>query len=159
MTSKSSRNSKQFNKVESFFRSLDKKKSIVYWKDEFNAGKGNLNDKGGVAGNAIIPPRPFIKQGIENGLQRAKVEYVKSVKDGFKKLDTKIPRQGLFEAGNALAGGIKESIDGLFEPELSPMTINIRRSNGNDSTKPLIDTGEMRDSLRVSVVDKSFLQQ
>lgn len=55
----------------------------------------------------------------------------------------------LAEVGGMLAEAVRESIDNNTPPPLAPSTLAARRSRGNDSTRTLVDTGDMRGSIMV----------
>ena len=53
----------------------------------------------------------------------------------------------LAEVGGMLAEQVREAIDNNTPPALAPSTLAARRSHGNDSTRTLVDTGAMRESI------------
>ena len=55
----------------------------------------------------------------------------------------------LAEVGGMLAESVREAIDGNVPPPLADSTIAARRRRGNDSTRTLVDTGDMRASIKV----------
>lgn len=52
---------------------------------------------------------------------------------------------------NSVAGIIRKSINDLWSPELSALTIAIRQKHGNYSVKPLLDTRWMYDNVTYTV--------
>jgi len=95
-----------------------------------------------------IPPRPFIRGFVENRateINATQEKLVHQVAEGKMSAKTAIKRLGQFAQD-----GIKRYImDGDFEPNAD---ITIRRKK---SSRPLIDTGTMRNSIRYEVVDGS----
>lgn len=96
-----------------------------------------------------IPPRPFMQPTV-----RAKKDYWTKV------LANEIPKVALgketaFDAldlvGKVAAADIQETITKIHNPALSVNTLAARRSRGNSSTKPLVDTGYMLASVTNSV--------
>lgn len=55
----------------------------------------------------------------------------------------------LAEVGGMLAEQVIEAIDNNTPPALAPSTLAARRSRGNDSTRTLVDTGDMREHITV----------
>lgn len=92
-----------------------------------------------------IPPRPWLDVGVESGTQ----EYLREISDCLAKgmpLDVILERIGL-EA----AAAVQEYMTNLSEPPNAPSTIAKKGSNN-----PLIDTGELRQSV-TSVVSSDAL--
>jgi hypothetical protein len=94
-----------------------------------------------------IPPRPFIRGFVENKdseIKATQERLVKQVSEGKLDAETAIGRLGQYAQD-----GIKKNIrDGTFEPN-SEETIKRKKSS-----KPLINTGTMRNSVRYEVVKK-----
>jgi hypothetical protein len=94
-----------------------------------------------------IPPRPFIRGFVENESAEIKAmqeQLVKLVSEGKMSADTAVKRLGQFAQD-----GIKRYImSGNFEPNAEA---TIQRKG---SSRPLIDTGTMRNSVRYQVKKK-----
>ncbi|MGV3346410.1 hypothetical protein ACGVWS_11965 [Enterobacteriaceae bacterium LUAb1] len=94
-----------------------------------------INEYGNPANNQ--PPRPFFR----NAVSEKQKDWSDTVSRGLragKSVDT------VLEAvGAQVQGDVQESISELMEPALSPTTISMRRSRGNVSVKPLVDTRVM----------------
>ncbi|MCS3839394.1 phage gpG-like protein [Pseudomonas sp. JAI111] len=109
-----------------------------------NAQLGYIHEYGAPASN--IPPRPFLIPGvahaqdkINNHLQKA----AKAAMDGnAEKVDVELNATGLV----AQAGAKFEINNGIFE-ELKKSTLAARRKRGRTGVKPLIDTGQLRNSI------------
>jgi len=95
-----------------------------------------------------IPPRPFIRGFIENESAEIKATQemlVKQVSEGKMSANTAIKRLGQYAQD-----GIKRYImSGDFEPNAEA---TIQRKKG--SSRPLIDTGTMRNSVRYKVIKR-----
>lgn len=109
-----------------------------------NAQIGYILDKGSPAAN--IPARPFLAAGVAS----VKDEWVEKYKQGSKAvLDGRLADADKVHmaAGLIAEKGVKAKInDGPFEA-LSPVTIAARKRRGRKSQKPLVDAGQMRNSV------------
>lgn len=115
-----------------------------------NAQLGYLHENGSPVAN--IPARPFLIPGVEE----AKPKYTRRLKaaagaalDGDEqRVDRNLHAAGL-ETQAAVRGRITE---GPFVP-LAESTLARRRARGRTGEKPLIDTGQLRNSINY-VVEK-----
>ncbi|EKY2102253.1 hypothetical protein QNX20_004060 [Cronobacter sakazakii] len=83
------------------------------------------------------PPRPFFRNAIANH----ESEWTDAIARGLRAgIDV---NQVLEAVGAKVQGDIQESIAQLMDPPLSPATIKARKSKGNNSVKPLVDTKVM----------------
>lgn len=106
-------------------------------------------------GTPQTPPRPFIRPTIA---ERRK-SWAEQLRIGFQKsLEGKIaPRTVLEAVGEGVRGDIRKTISQVNTPVLANSTIQARRTrkvNSNQSVKPLIDTGKMRDSVEYIVTEE-----
>ncbi|MTC37222.1 hypothetical protein GKR70_01490 [Providencia alcalifaciens] len=96
------------------------------------------------------PSRPFFR----NAIDKHKDEWVKSISNGLASgLDANDVLEGV---GAKVQMDVRDSITELMEPALSASTIRARRTRKvrrNESTKPLIDTGVMYESVNYEVID------
>ena len=109
-----------------------------------NAEIGYLMETGSPAQN--IPERPFLVPGVEDGKARF-IPHLKAA--GISALDGKpeMVNRDLERAGFVAASSVKTKItEGPFTP-LSPKTLAKRRAKGRTRESPLIDTGQLRDSI------------
>ncbi|WP_079916615.1 hypothetical protein [Salmonella enterica] len=93
------------------------------------------NEYGNPANNQ--PPRPFFR----NAIAEHESEWLDAISRGLQKgmpLD-----DVLAVVGERAVGDVVQSIATLMEPPLSPATVASRKSKGNASTKPLVDTKVM----------------
>ena len=91
-------------------------------------------------GTATIPERPFMRDGLRDGIPE-----LKQVNKGLVKriIDGRLTKQqALNQLGMKGVQLIQNSITGLKDPANAPSTIE-RKGSSN----PLIDTGEMRQSV------------
>ena len=95
--------------------------------------------------SAPIPSRPFMRQAFEKNvgkLKRNQKSYLKQVVAG-----NLSARDGLNALGATHEGDIKREIkSGGFEPN-APLTVALKTVRGKRGTTPLIDTGQMRQSV------------
>lgn len=109
-----------------------------------NAEIGFILEHG--APEANIPARPHLVPGV----QAEQDKIAKVLKMGAGKAlegDAKGLADSLVAAGLIAERGVKNKItDGPFVP-LAPMTIAKRKAKGRTSVKPLIDTGQYRNSI------------
>jgi hypothetical protein len=101
-----------------------------------------------------IPARPFMVPGIDSAKERITKQLVKAgeamLDTGSKtELDKALGRVGLI-AQSAIQNKIT---DGPFAP-LAPKTIAERKARGNESDKPLIDTGQLRQAITFVIRDR-----
>lgn len=93
------------------------------------------------------PPRPFMRPAMNNQGQW-KTIFLSASKQAWKDGNFKRP----FElVAMTVQGNIKENISNLKSPALSPNTLAIRRAEGNNSDKPLMDTQYMLKSVTYEV--------
>ncbi len=93
-----------------------------------------------------IPPRPFLEEGIQDN-QTEITKFLGKAAEAALKGDFGSVDKNLHEAGMSGQNGAKNKIlNGPFIP-LSPSTIRNRLSRGRTGTKPLNDTGGLRNSI------------
>lgn len=94
-------------------------------------------------GTANIPARPFFRPVVENSVDKWGRLYTQMV------LKTKDPELAMEQLGEVMKGDFIEKIMSIQTPPLSPKTIARKKSS-----KPLIETGLMRDSCDYKVIKK-----
>ncbi len=93
------------------------------------------NEYGNPANNQ--PPRPFFR----NAIAEHESEWLDAISRGLQK---GVPLDDVLAVvGERAVGDVVQSIYTLMDPPLSPATIASRKSKGNTSTKPLVDTKVM----------------
>jgi phage gpG-like protein len=99
-----------------------------------------------------IPERSFLRTAFdenEEELKRAKVTYLRLVFDNRMTLKAAMQKLAVF-----MEGKVKHKIvSGPFVP-LFPETIIRRNKYGRASNKPLIDTGQLLNSVQSEVLEK-----
>jgi len=110
-----------------------------------------IHDQGSPARG--IPQREVLRPGIRD----AKVEIVARLQQGARLAlngDKVGVEKALTAAGLIAQKSIRQKINtGPFTP-LKPATLAARRRRGRTGTKPLIDTGALRQAINFVVVDK-----
>ncbi len=117
--------------------------------DEENAAKLAYQEFGTV--NA--PPRPTLSattDRAEGDINRAIDRRVAQVIESKRTMSGKTL---LGEVAGMLKEQVVEAIDGNTPPSLAPSTLAARRRRGNDSTRTLVDTGDMKASIKVETKD------
>lgn len=98
-------------------------------------------------GTEQAPARPTLSattDRAEGDINRAIDRRIKDVIEGKRSATGETI---LAEVGGMLAEQVREAIDNNTPPPLAPPTLAARRSRGNDSTRTLVDTGAMRESI------------
>ncbi|CRY10588.1 hypothetical protein [Yersinia enterocolitica] len=107
-----------------------------------------INEYGNPSNNQ--PPRPFFRNAISGHSE----EWADSVMRGIRAgVNTETVLQLV---GEVIVGDVQNSISELMEPKLSDVTLHIRRTREkfkNQSTKPLVDTGDMYGDVKFEVSD------
>lgn len=105
------------------------------------------------AHEVVIPPRPFLEPGVKNAqpkttprLKRAAELAVQGDFDGAEK--------ELHKAGLIAQNEVRAVINAGVAPPLAESTLRNRRSRGRTGTVPLIDKGELRNSISYVVRKK-----
>jgi hypothetical protein len=109
-----------------------------------NASLAYIHDKGSPANN--IPARPFMKPGVEVVKPRIIKVLAFAVKGALGKDDQAIEK-GLNKAGLIAQNSIRATINAGVPPPLKEGTLAGRRRRGRTGTAPLIDTGQLRNSI------------
>lgn len=114
--------------------------------DEENATKLLFNE----FGTLHAPPRPTLSattDRAEGDIHAAIKRRLLGVIDSTRTIDGKTI---LAEVGGMLAEQVKEAIGNNTPPNpLAPSTLAARRRRGNESTRTLVDTGDMQASITV----------
>ena len=135
------------------FTKISNYRAEIGWNDSLNASKAYLQENGGISSNgkAEVPPRPFIYPAIiEKENEGVSLDFINLIKS------KKIFRAFLHEA-KTIKELIQSKIDSLKFPSLAKKTIKLRKEKGPSHyvaglEKPLIETGEMRNSIEIKVI-------
>jgi hypothetical protein len=116
-----------------------------------NAALGYIHEFG--APEANIPPRPFLIPGVEKvkdqAIARLKKAGELALNGDVSKVDAQLTAVGLL----AQSAVQQKIVDGPFTP-LKPRTLARRAARGRTGTKPLIDTGALRQAIAFVIVKK-----
>ncbi|WP_429498952.1 hypothetical protein ACQUFY_08495 [Robbsia andropogonis] len=114
-----------------------------------NAQIGYLQETGSPANN--IPARPFLVPGVADVQEQVAEILQGGVKEALSGRAA-LPR--MHGAGMVAQGAVRRKItNGPFQ-DLAPATIAARQARGRTGTKPLIDTGQLRNSITYVVREK-----
>lgn len=111
-----------------------------------NASIGYIQEKGSAAQG--IPPRPFLEPGVANVADKCAEAIRKGAVTALTDFNPNAVMIGKNKAGLIAQNSVKAAItagDG-FAP-LSKATLAARKRRGVSRTKPLIDTGSLRNSI------------
>lgn len=138
---------------------------VGWWGDQIHKDSGTplssiayAQEYGGIASGEgadgeelMIPPRPFRAPTIK----RRKKAWANQIAKGIKR-EIRTGEGDLLDVLRMTAEGAEDdlikTIESIFSPPLARMTIQIRRRNGNFSTKPLIDTGQFVNSVEARIL-------
>lgn len=108
-----------------------------------NATLAYIHDNGSPANN--IPARPFMKPGIQAVRGKLNDKLKLAAKNAMTSAES-ADRQ-LHVAGLIAQSSIRNTINEGIAPALQDSTIAARKRRGRTGTKPLIDTGQLRNSI------------
>ena len=109
-----------------------------------NAVIGYVQETGDPERN--IPARPFLVPGVESVGDQCAIRLGQGAKAALGG-SADAADKAMHAAGLIAQSAVRKKItDGPFEP-LSPKTIAAREARGRSGTKPLIDTGQLRNSI------------
>lgn len=110
-----------------------------------NAALALVHDQGSPAQN--IPARPFMEPGLRDVNEEIVQRLGQAGKVALRGGEEADITRALNAVGLTAQKGIRNRINsGPFEP-LKPGTLAARRRRGRTGTKPLIDTGQLRNSI------------
>lgn len=106
-------------------------------------------------GHGAIPARPFMRP----TMQQQREEWKNTLKKGFRRVvnDQMEAEEMLLAFGLSAAGDVASSIEAVTAPPLSQVTLEARQSKKKTegvSKKPLVDTGQMIQSVTAQVSDR-----
>lgn len=99
---------------------------------------------------AHIPARPFMKPGVEANQERITKALATGARAGLARNPAAFDR-ALHIAGLLAQAGIRGKINAGIPPPLRDRTLAARRRRGRTGTVPLIDTGQLRNSINYVV--------
>lgn len=101
----------------------------------------------------VIPPRPFLEPGVQNA-QPKTTPRLKRAAELALTGDFDAAEKELHKAGLIAQNEVRAVINAGVAPALADSTLRSRRSRGRTGTVPLIDTGELRNSITYVVRKK-----
>lgn len=109
-----------------------------------NAAIGYIQETGSPANN--LPARPFLVPGVASAEEKTVPQLQKAVEAA---LDGDLPRaeKRMASAGLAAQNSVRAKINSGIAPQLKASTLAARRRRGRTGTVPLIDTGQLRNSI------------
>ncbi len=116
-----------------------------------NAAIGYIMEHG--APEANIPARPWLAAGLETVKGEVSKQFELAAKRAVNGVEG-AAEQGLERAGLVAQNGVRAYLNAGVDPALKPPTLESRRRRGRTGTKPLIDTGQLRNSVTYVVKDK-----
>lgn len=116
-----------------------------------NAQLGYIHEFGSPQAN--IPARPFLLPGVEMVEDKVADRLQKAAKAAIKGDSNKVEAE-LHAAGLAAQAGARFQLNSGEHEALAPSTVAARRRRGRTGDKPLVDTGQLRNSITYVVRDK-----
>ncbi|MFJ7312524.1 hypothetical protein ACIQVE_07085 [Pseudomonas sp. NPDC098747] len=116
-----------------------------------NAQLGYIHEFGAPAAN--IPARPFLIPGVELGKESIENHMKKAAKAALSSDKAKVENE-LHAAGLVGQAGARYQINSGDHAPLAEGTLSARRKRGRTGEKPLIDTGQLRNSITYVVRKK-----
>jgi hypothetical protein len=109
-----------------------------------NAAIGYIQETGSPANN--LPARPFLVPGVASAQDKTLPQMQKAVEAA---LDGDLPRaeKRMASAGLVAQNSVRAKINSGIAPQLKASTLAARRRRGRTGTVPLIDTGQLRNSI------------
>lgn len=99
----------------------------------------------------LIPPRPFIRPAIQEDGEKIANKFAKNVKQSMKDLDPEILSKAFVKVGKEIKESIQYQMEtGDFTP-ISEYTQQMRFEAGRSHLEPLIDTGELYNSIEYKI--------
>lgn len=109
-----------------------------------NAMLAYIHENGDAAGR--IPPRPFLKPGVDNAREPIEKRLTQAATAALDGKGDGVTR-ALHAAGLTAQAAVRRRITVGPHLPLAPATIAKRRARGRMGTKPLIDTGQLRNAI------------
>lgn len=145
--------------IERALRNLERKRVLVGVPEDKAARPGKINnamlayihDNGSPLKG--IPPRPFLQPGIKDATEQISA-HMKAAGTAALGGDTDTLDRELNATGLIASSSVKNKInEGDFTP-LKPATLAARKRRGHTSTKPLVETGQLRNAINYVVESK-----
>lgn len=118
---------------------------------ENNATLAYIHDHGAPAAN--VPARPFMRPGMKICQDRVS-RVLGTAAKGAMGQESDSVEKGLHKAGLLAQNAIKKVINDGIDPPLAESTVAARKRRGRTGTKPLVDTGQLRNSISYVIRNK-----
>lgn len=109
-----------------------------------NATIGYIQESGSPANN--LPARPFLVPGVQNSLPAATEQLKKGAQEALRGNADGADKR-VNAAGIVAQNAVREQINSNIPPPLAESTLEGRRRRGRTGEIPLIDTGQLRNSI------------
>ncbi|MDE1905293.1 MAG: hypothetical protein KGH75_02425 [Rhodospirillales bacterium] len=110
-----------------------------------NAAVGYIQEFGSPASN--IPARPFLIPGVK-AAQKEVADRLKAAAQGAMTFKPTQVRQNMMAAGLIAQNSVRKTLtDGIGYAPLAEATLAARRRRGRTGTRPLVDTGQLRNAI------------
>ena len=125
-----------------------------------NVDLGYIHEYGtntGIGGHVPIPPRPFLNPGVSKAEPHCTELLKIGVADALEKQNTAPVLAALNEAGLhavSVVRGMFDTQGDMGWPALAKGTLYKRKKRGRTGTRPLLDTGQLRNSITYIIKDK-----
>lgn len=116
-----------------------------------NASLAYIHENGAPAAN--IPARPFMQPGVDDAKKKIVHHFELAAKRAMTGDDAFVER-GLHAAGMVTQSAMRKRINEGPPPALAKSTLAARKARGRQSTKPLVDTGQLRNSINYVIRKK-----
>jgi phage gpG-like protein len=116
-----------------------------------NAAIGYIMEHGAPEMN--LPARPFLIPGVRAVKDKVTTQFKLAAKKSMAG-DVEAVNNGLNRAGMVAQNSVRATINSGIAPSLAPSTLAARRKRGRTGTVPLIDTGQLRNSITYILKEK-----
>lgn len=117
-----------------------------------NASLAYIHENGAPASN--IPARPFMRPGVEDVKDKIANEFKLAARSAVLGNEGEVDKR-MNRVGIIAQSSMRTRINEGPPPPLKPGTIAARKRRGRTGTKPLIDTGQLRNSINYVIRKKS----
>ena len=114
-----------------------------------NAAVAYVHDNG--APEIGIPARPFMQPALKSVEDKVKTMFGAIAKKALDGGGSTSVEQGFHTVGLMVKLAIQNKINEGIPPPLSPRTLSARARKGRTGTKPLVDTGQMRNAADYAI--------
>jgi hypothetical protein len=109
-----------------------------------NATIGYIQENGSPVNN--LPARPFLVPGVQHAIPDATAQLKKGAQEALSG-DAEAANKRMHAAGIVAQNAVRSHINSGVPPPLAEATLEARRRRGRTGEVPLIDTGQLRNSI------------